>query len=85
MIKKKNTLRYVLLLVGAILIVSGNITLETGNGKGEVATIVGGVIALIGCYMWTRDKNRAWGFALWALLAPVGYLTIMTLKDKSAQ
>ena len=85
MIKKKNTLRYVLLLVGAILIVSGNIALETGNSKGEVATIVVGVIALIGCYMWTRDKNRASGFALWALLAPVGYLAIMTLKDKSAQ
>ena len=83
MIKKKSTLRYVLLWSGAILAVVGNVAFDTGHTNGEVGTIVGVIMAVIGCDMWVRDKNRACGFSLWGLLAPIGYLAIMTLKDKS--
>ena len=85
MAKKKSALRPVLLWVGAIISVIGNAAIELGYANGSVATVVGIVVALIGCYLWTRDKNRAWGFALLGLLAPIGYLGIMFLKDKSAQ
>ena len=83
MIKKKRTLRYFLLWAGAILIVAGNVAFDTGRTNGEVGTVVGVIMAVIGCHLWTRDKNRAWGFSLWGLLATIGYLAIMTLKDKS--
>jgi hypothetical protein len=85
MIKKKSTLRYVLLWAGAILTVAGNVAFNTGRTNGEVGTVVGVIVAVTGCYLWTRDKNRAWGFALWGTVAPIGYLAIMTLKDKSTQ
>lgn len=85
MIKKKSAHRIALLWFGAILTVSGNLAMELGHPDGAVATIIGVVMATTGCYLWTRDKNRASGFALWGLLAPVGYLAIMSMKDKSAQ
>ncbi|MGP8078901.1 MAG: hypothetical protein ACLPVI_00110 [Dehalococcoidales bacterium] len=83
--KKKSKHRLALLWFGAILTVSGNLAMELGHPDGAVATIIGVAMATIGCYLWTRDKNRASGFALWGLLAPVGYLVIMSLKDKSTQ
>jgi hypothetical protein len=84
MIKKKSTHRIALLWFGAILTVSGNLAMELGHPDGSVATIIGVVMATSGCYLWTGDKNRASVFALWGLLAPIGYLAIMSLKDKSA-
>ena len=81
--KKKNALRPISLWVGAILTVIGSAAVEFGNTNGYVASEVGIVVALIGCYLWTREKNRAWGFALWGLLVPIGYLGIMFLKDKT--
>jgi hypothetical protein len=83
LIKKKRTLRYFLLWAGAILIVAGNVAFDTGRTNGEVGTVVGVIMAIIGCDMWVRDKNRAWVFSLWGLVAPIGYLAIMTLKDKN--
>jgi len=85
MAKKNSALRSVLLWVGAIISVIGNAAVEIGYANGLVATMVGIVVALIGCYLWTGDKNRAWGFALLGLLTPIGYLGIMFLKDKSTQ
>jgi uncharacterized membrane protein len=82
-IKKKRTLRYFLLSVGAILAVVGNVAFDTGHANGEVGTVVGVIMAIIGCDMWVRDKNQASVFSLWGLLAPIGYLAIMALKDKS--
>lgn len=38
---------------------------------------------LTGCYIWTRLKNRHWGFTLWGLLTPIGLLGIAFLKDKT--
>ena len=39
--------------------------------------------SLTGCYIWTRLKNRHWGFAAWGLLTPIGLLGIALLKDKT--
>jgi hypothetical protein len=85
MTKKKSSHRIALLWFGAILSISGNIAIEIGRPDGAIATVIGVIMAMTGCYLWTRNKNRASGFALWGLLTPIGYLAIMTLKDKSPQ
>ena len=85
MVKKKIAHRIALLWFGAILSISGNVAIEIGRPNGAIATVIGVIMAMTGCYLWTRDKNRASGFALWGLIAPIGYLAIMSLKDKSAQ
>ena len=85
MIKKKSSHRIALLWFGAILSIIGNIAIEIGRPAGAIATVMGVIMAMTGCYLWARDKNRASGFALWGLLAPIGYLAIMSLKDKSTQ
>ena len=85
MTKKKSSHRIALLWLGAILSISGNIAIEIGRPDGAIATVIGVIMAMTGCYLWTRNKNRASGFALWGLLTPIGYLAIMTLKDKSPQ
>ena len=85
MVKKKIVHRIALLWFGAILSISGNIAIEIGRPDGAIATVIGVIMAMTGCYLWTRDKNRASSFALWGLLAPIGYLAIMSLKDKSKQ
>jgi hypothetical protein len=77
--------RIALLWFGAILSISGNAAIEIGRPDGAIATVIGVIMAITGCYLWTRDKNRAPGFALWGLLAPIGYLAIMSLKDKSVK
>jgi len=38
---------------------------------------------MTGCYIWTRLKNRHWGFMFWGLLTPIGLLGISCLKDKA--
>ena len=53
MVKKKSALRPVLLWAGAIFAVMGNTAIELGYANGAVATVVGIVVALIGCYLWT--------------------------------
>jgi hypothetical protein len=83
--KKKSAHRIALLWFGAILSICGNVAIEIGRPAGAIATVIGVVLAMTGCYLWTRDKNRASGFALWGLLAPVGYIAIMSLRDKSTQ
>jgi cyanate permease len=83
--KKKSAIRPALLWFGAIVIVMGNVAMEGDYANGYIASVAGIAAALIGCYLWTREKNRAWEFALWGLLAPIGYLGIMFLKDKTTQ
>jgi hypothetical protein len=82
---KNNTDRFFLLWLGAILSIVGNIAIDTGRYNGQIATVIGGIIAIIGCNLWARDKNRSWLFALWGLAAPIGYLAMTCLKDKSVQ
>ena len=82
---KNNIQKLFLLWLGAIMSIAGNIAIDTGRPNGQIATIIGGIIAIIGCNLWARDKNRSWLFALWGLAAPIGYLAMASLKDKSNQ
>ena len=41
------------------------------------------ILLLIGCYIWTKLKNRHWAFMFWGLLAPIGLLGISLLEDKT--
>jgi len=43
---------------------------------------IGLAITMIGCVLWTQRKHRHIAFALWGLLAPIGFLGIALLKDK---
>jgi hypothetical protein len=82
---KHNINRLFLLWLGAIMSIAGNIAIDTGHANGQIATVIGGIIAIIGCDLWAHDKNRSWLFALWGLAAPIGYLVMASLKDKSNQ
>jgi len=46
--------------------------------------IIGIVLAVVGSVLWAQRKNRHWAFGLWGLLAPIGFLGISLLKDKSS-
>ena len=48
-----------------------------------VIVLIGFAIVMIGCVLWTQRKHRHIAFALWGLLAPIGFLGIALLKDKS--
>jgi uncharacterized membrane protein HdeD (DUF308 family) len=85
MAKNNNINRLFLLWLGAIMSIAGNIAIDTGRSKGQIATIIGGIIAIIGCELWAHEKNRSWLFALWGLAAPIGYLVMVSLKDNSNQ
>jgi hypothetical protein len=82
---KNNIQKLFLLWLGAIMSIAGNVAIDTGRSNGQIATVIGGIIAIIGCDLWAHDKNRSWLFALWGLAAPIGYLAMASLKDKSAQ
>jgi hypothetical protein len=44
---------------------------------------VGIILSLIGCYIWTKLKNRYWAFMFWGILTPIGLLGISLLENKS--
>jgi hypothetical protein len=48
-----------------------------------VVLLIGTIITVWGCYLWTQLKNRHWAFMFWGILAPIGLLGISLLKDKS--
>ena len=45
--------------------------------------LVGISCMLYGCYIWATRKKRHWAFMLWGLIAPIGFIGIAVLKDKS--
>ena len=45
--------------------------------------MIGLAVTMVGCVLWTQRKRRHVAFALWGLLAPVGFLGIALLRDKS--
>jgi len=50
MTKKKSSHRIALLWFGAILSISGNIAIEIGRPDGAIATVIGVIMAMTGCY-----------------------------------
>ena len=83
--EKHHINRLFLLWLGVILSIAGNIAIDIGRANGQIVTVIGGIIAITGCDLWAHDKNRSWWFALWGLVAPIGYLVMASLKDKSNQ
>ena len=73
------------LALGVILSIDGDVAVDTGRADDKVAAVIGGIIAIIGCHLWAHDKNRPWMFVLWGLAAPIVYLSMMPLKDKTLQ
>jgi hypothetical protein len=53
----------------------------------EVVGIILAAISLVmivwGSYLWVKMKNRSKWFILFGVLAPIGYIGLMLLKDKS--
>jgi thiol:disulfide interchange protein len=71
------TSRTTLIIVGWIIEIITNFT------GWWILTVIGLILVLIGCYQWTRIKNRHWAFMFWGILAPIGLLGISLLSDKS--
>jgi len=46
--------------------------------------IAGLGLVLWGCHIWAKMKNRHWAHMFWGILAPIGYIVLWRLKDKSA-
>jgi len=40
-------------------------------------------LAVWGCYNWAKLKNRSGGWALFGILAPLGYIPLMLLKTRA--
>lgn len=47
--------------------------------------IISLILSVYGCWLWRLRKNRHWAFCLWGLVAPVGFLGVSLLKDKSLE
>jgi len=45
--------------------------------------IAGLGLVLWGCYTWAKLKNRHWAHMFWGLLAPIGFIILWRLKNKS--
>ena len=63
----------------AIVIIGDSLTWDYGF----IVSLVGIVTTIAGCVLWARRKKRHWAFGIWSLLAPIGFLGISLLKDKS--
>ncbi len=74
-------LRRHFIIVGLFLSVMS--FLPQKEGMDVVYWVSGTIAILVGCYLWTRIKNRHWVFTLWGLLAPIGLLGISLLKAKN--
>jgi thiol:disulfide interchange protein len=72
-------MKEVVLVLGVILAVVGRFL----GAFGLLVSLVGLGLILVGCYRWTREKDRHWVFMFWGLLAPVGLLGIALLRNKT--
>jgi len=67
----------------------GVIVAYAGNLAGQIfdywiaIVLVGMAITMVGCVLWVQRKHRHIAFALWGLLAPIGFLGISLLKDRN--
>lgn len=66
-----------------VLVTVGVLTMYVANILWLPLVIPGLVMVLVGCYLWTKLKNRSWAFALFGILAPIGYIPLAMLKDKT--
>lgn len=73
--------RTTFVLLGLIIGYAGNFIFSWPVNL--ITALIGIVLSVYGCYLWTKLKNRHTAFALWGILSPIGLLGISLLKDKS--
>ena len=49
-----------------------------------LALVIDLALAVWGCYIWAKAKGQSGVLALWGLLAPIGFLGVALVKNKSA-
>lgn len=50
-----------------------------------IVFFIGLALAVVGCIFWAKTKGRDWAFGFWGILAPIGFLGVSLLKDKSTK
>lgn len=73
--------RDLLIFFGIALSIFGRVI----ESWGLIFLIIGIILILTGCYLWTKMKNRHWAFMFWGLLTPIGLLGISLLRDKTRE
>ena len=48
-----------------------------------LALLIDLVLAVCGCYIWAKAKGHSGWFALWGILAPIGFLGVALVKSKT--
>jgi len=92
-IMEAKTKRYALCIVGTILWYIGTISSYIGadffdwttyDTAAAVLMPIGLTLTLWGCYLWAKKKGRSGWWCLMGLLAPIGYIVLMNLRDDSS-
>jgi hypothetical protein len=68
--------------IGAIIMFIGNQSLFYFD-YWIIIFMIGLVITILGSVLWARRKNRSAIFGLFGILAPIGFIVIGLLKDKT--
>ncbi len=72
--------RWALCVGGVIMMWVGQ---EVAGEEGIFLIIMGVIAVLWGSYTWTKEKGRSGWWGLLGLTAPIGFLGLMVLSDKS--
>lgn len=80
--KKKETGGTHIAWLGAIIYWGDN-TIFMGTDYYWLIWGIAMAITMVGCVLWALRKNRHWAFAFWGLIAPIGFLGISLLRDKT--
>jgi len=88
---KRSAKRIACCIIGVILISIGGAVAGMGaeyydwtefDTTAAVLIPLGIYLVLQGSYWWAKEKGRSGWWCLMGLLAPIGYLVLMSLKDK---
>jgi hypothetical protein len=74
---KARLLRIILLIIGYIIAFFSETHLNISG------IIIGLAICVFGCDLWAIEKDRSWAYMFWGILAPIGFIPMALLKDKS--
>ncbi|HEY94525.1 MAG TPA: hypothetical protein G4O15_06255 [Dehalococcoidia bacterium] len=54
-----------------------------GGEFGIALALIGAAAAVVGCIFWAQAKKRHWAHGFWGLLAPIGFIGVGALEDRS--
>ena len=60
-----------------------NIFMAFSPGLGYLLLFAALILDVVGCYNWAMAKARSPWFCLWGFLAPIGFLGLALLRDRS--